>query len=1294
VNSSRCILGHIGLVVFGLSWGCQSAEGTLGLDDDSGKFSRRRLAQQAQTGICTNTPKLDLKIRQVSSENNRLDYRAQVFNYDIQPVALKDLRIKVWVSDSSTNLVPDKYYGGLVFSGTNTYLFQGTQLVASATKLSAKCSDPQREADWKIVYGNTDTRLLPGNGGKWVDANFGIHKETNWTAFDNKNDDFSQLPTYQNGNTADKTFNSNDPSTIYGDDVHFSLYYKGVLVKEWINGTTIDPLTGEEPSCFRTCLSNGSGYYPKIPGDPLDPTLAAMVDSPGYANVCRAGRCAPMREAGGELEVIAVITTSGTSTSVRSLLTQVIYELPETSRIAGYIRVQDLPLLRADANVVQVECDTYVQPTMDTSRVSSHADQVESVLHMAGEGTIVGLPQGIDWRHHDFQRVDEKSNVLAMWDQTLTKQGNEQSPSDRLGYSDLAYGVMYSNAEVNRAIAAGDDTTLVRSIDSLAGHGTMVASAAVGTGNGSGKRGIAPGADLFIVRSAGDQDTSKTMSYLVAGTKLIFDEAKRLGKPVVVNHSVGTTFGPHNGLDAPVRDMLAVLHSYDRGVIVKSAGNEGDKATHVSGTIGANAQENTTIALTYTDPTKINGLYLLSCFGAGASYSGIRLRADAYQNGNGDLLATGRPIFTEANWGFQHGVDANFDVDVETITDDNAWGKGYFKIAITINSLPPVPSGATSNTVLWTLTVDTQTYTDPVSNTQKQGNGGTYDIWLGESSDTLRHAKFTGMHNGTVNSSSSILSDASSYEFLVVGASDEQTTLIADPSGRGPIPGDTDYVVDLVTSGYDSGPNGGILMASANDPAGPVNHLYTSSQGTSFSAPQVAGAVALMFQKNSMLTRDEISTILHNTADRTGLSGLPDHVYGYGRLDAFAAVQAVPVKPVTVSSGPTTLAGIQPALHDFPDVALDGSGNTILVWSSDLDGDGLHEAYYKKVDRAGNVVIADTLVAPELTSLLRYYVPNVAVNSKGEFVISWTSEEGAPTNPGSQVRGNVYRADGSLIRSTPIEVTPVSSGYNVSSDSVFIDDDHIMFLWGKLIQPAPTPEDPDPDLVRLPPLIRVYEISTDSWTTDAISLGTKPGNRAQAASVDGTTVIVWTQDYDDDFDDDVVMTRYTGLTGPLSATVTPVSEPDVGAMRDQTFGGTVVLNKFGRVAVCWPAIFWGKGGTYAIYMKEFDANNSPLRSWSNITTNRSADISMNDNGDIVLVYMENEALVPSNIVRYVRFNNDGTQTTGDLATRGNNDNYTQWLRINGNGPGDVSIAWSDFTEGSSNSTIQWMRVNF
>ena len=60
-----------------------------------------------------------------------------------------------------------------------------------------------------------------------------------------------------------------------------------------------------------------------------------------------------------------------------------------------------------------------------------------------------------------------------------------------------------------------------------------------------------------------------------------------------------------------------------------------------------------------------------------------------------------------------------------------------------------------------------------------------------------------------------------------------------------------------------------------------INNSYAIASGTSFSAPHVAGVVALLLEQNKTITPNEVRARLHEDALDLGISGL-DEIYGYG----------------------------------------------------------------------------------------------------------------------------------------------------------------------------------------------------------------------------------------------------------------------------------------------------------------------------------------------------------------------------------------------------------------------------
>lgn len=70
---------------------------------------------------------------------------------------------------------------------------------------------------------------------------------------------------------------------------------------------------------------------------------------------------------------------------------------------------------------------------------------------------------------------------------------------------------------------------------------------------------------------------------------------------------------------------------------------------------------------------------------------------------------------------------------------------------------------------------------------------------------------------------------------------------------------------------------------------------YSSVNGTSFSAPQVAGLVALLRQKNPNATVDQIKTAILTSTSRTNFPGAANDSSGWGEVNCLAALNALSV---------------------------------------------------------------------------------------------------------------------------------------------------------------------------------------------------------------------------------------------------------------------------------------------------------------------------------------------------------------------------------------------------------------
>ncbi|MBS4200622.1 S8 family serine peptidase [Bacillus sp. FJAT-49732] len=78
---------------------------------------------------------------------------------------------------------------------------------------------------------------------------------------------------------------------------------------------------------------------------------------------------------------------------------------------------------------------------------------------------------------------------------------------------------------------------------------------------------------------------------------------------------------------------------------------------------------------------------------------------------------------------------------------------------------------------------------------------------------------------------------------------------------------------------------------------------YKNMSGTSMASPVVSGVAALILSKNPLLSADQVYNILKNSSVDLGSKGW-DHFYGYGRVDAYKALQktSAPISNINLNT--------------------------------------------------------------------------------------------------------------------------------------------------------------------------------------------------------------------------------------------------------------------------------------------------------------------------------------------------------------------------------------------------------
>jgi len=526
---------------------------------------------------------------------------------------------------------------------------------------------------------------------------------------------------------------------------------------------------------------------------------------------------------------------------------------------------------------------------MDTSRIRNNIDSIHAgfpplTAGLKGKNVVMGIIDGgIYWQHFDFKNpVDSTTRIKYIWDQVASG-GNVPSPYN--------YGRQWTAAEINN----GTCTHTPPANDF--GHGTCVAGIAAGnslstkgTPYQDQLTGVAPETDIIAVRV----DNNNFGTAVADAVEYIFKKADSLGKPCVINTSIGDYYGSHDGNDLTSQLLDALITQKNGRVLVAAAGNGGQIPHHLSYAIPSDS------AYTYfkiistdlyfdwwADTVDFKNAY----FSIGCNTSlGVDLGKIAYQNVSIDFNPPpGGNIYKSITLG------SLGTVEILASLDDNRY---HVEVIVT----------PTNTTNLWRL--------------QTKG-AGVFDLWassalIGTSDMTdfvnsvyitdpaYRHPDyFKTMVSGWQNSDKVITVGNYSNRASYLDYYGNTVNLLQSPyfeivgkrfgtSSWGPTR-DNRVKPDVMATGSTTICTGDANFIIAAIPSNSfkisVTRKHIRNGGTSMASPVVAGIAAQYLEKYPNASYSEIKQALICTAKSDAFTGAtPNAEYGNGKVDGFAAI--------------------------------------------------------------------------------------------------------------------------------------------------------------------------------------------------------------------------------------------------------------------------------------------------------------------------------------------------------------------------------------------------------------------
>ncbi len=561
---------------------------------------------------------------------------------------------------------------------------------------------------------------------------------------------------------------------------------------------------------------------------------------------------------------------------------------------------------------VSERCEPYLnQSIADAGVAGLRTVPPTGFTGQTGKGRLIGIVDtGVDLTHGDFQLPDGRTRILSLWDQTAT------TGTPPAGFT---YGAAWDSAAINDGITGETDPD---------GHGTHVFGIAAGDGSATGNGrpaytyvGVAPEADVVFVK------TTFATSAIIDGVAYLFNRAAALGRPIVVNMSLGTQDGPHDGTYG-FDQMISALTGPGR-IVVASAGNSGEDNIH--GRLDLNGVTPQTMVMTVPAYTKAagtqNDYVLFSGWYPGGDHISLT------------IVTPGGVSIGPIAWGTSSNGNNTPDGYVNATNGVTSPTNGDNEIYVEIfDSFANRPPGNGAWQFVFTPTSLTETgIVDVWIFANHLGNAGAHASWT-------QGAAFGGVIGspGTADSTITVAAHTTKDCWGSVNGSSycwnpvPTLNAIASFSSQGPRR-DGAQKPDLSAPGF------GVASAKSTLYPAPVelivpDGVHYVEAGTSMSAPHVTGVVALLQAQATWQNAGPaaIKQRLTSTARVDGFTGAtPNAIWGYGKLNAAAAT--APVFAVTVLH-PEKGAQIPPGKVDSVRVVMAGSTADSVTVALSLDG--------------------------------------------------------------------------------------------------------------------------------------------------------------------------------------------------------------------------------------------------------------------------------------------------------------------------------------------------------------------
>lgn len=603
------------------------------------------------------------------------------------------------------------------------------------------------------------------------------------------------------------------------------------------------------------------------------------------------------------------------------------------------------------------------RPQLDRVDGWTRASQAREATGLTGAGVVVGvIDTGADTKHPALRNADGTTRIRWLIDFGQEPLGLHPELEESYGCTGDRACAVLAAADIDARLqnaTSGDEPS-----DPI-GHGTHVASLAAGNGAPDGVyRGTAPEADLIVAQVGSPPSGAIFDVNILTAARFVFERAEELGRPAVINISLGSNFGAHDGSSALEQGLASLLGAPGRAIVTaagNSAGQYLNLSPHYPGPFGIHTEVHvaqageTRVPLLAPAVTTRPVRGAIFAWIASAPGDSLSVGFSNGREGKTEFVPRGRVGGFSSD---QLGDDDDYVVSIINGVRDNA------------QEVPVSNHGAV-------VIIAGEWRAGRTFSLRFEGNG-TARIWVDSSGD-LDPSSSPGAMVPASFKAGTVSVPASHPELIAVGATTnrsewmDHTGALVRQKSHGALedaPGDTTaffsgagptstgwlkpdlvapgvHVIGAMSAEADPRvPGNGASQFSSLGMCGTtggeclvVNDDYALASGTSMAAPVVTGAVALLLQRDPTLTQTRIRHLLQAGSRAVAGTIFAPEQTGAGALDVVGALRAQ-----DAAAGPTvepTTARIQLARSFVPpDPATPLEGLVLLRGGDDEPAQG------------------------------------------------------------------------------------------------------------------------------------------------------------------------------------------------------------------------------------------------------------------------------------------------------------------------------------------------------------------